>query len=519
MKFKTRTALGIDISTNRINLAVVKRSKKGVELLKAATGAVPEGAIKDGNIQDHSLIAKAIKELKARNKIYTRRTAVSPLITPMLMQILNLPNNFSGSIASFVQDEVRHYAVLSMKNVAIDFCGIKSPNKLGERRVFVVATDGQKIAECADALSGSGLNIDVIEPAATAYIRACYAKKIAERFDENLLFAILHEGILTLCLFKNQSLDFVEIKPLESEILSSDQCFEWVVDKINAVIKFYELKVHDKCDKWQIHFVTDASNETANEKALAAAAKIKHGETFADLYQSSHKIEFNATKLEQAYLDTPIGDTKHAVKPSAVAVGLAMKLLDFPGCGLNVNLLPPETAEVKSARKQALIIANVAAAVFVFMVLCTGFFDLRVKSVNGTIKRIQRTKQGRSIQNLLAEQASLNERINDVTENFDSMNNLLRGTAFVNWCQILNEISSATPRTVRITNLFSEDSSKVIFKGQAVTYESVHLFVEMLNGCEQVRTASLVGTEKDEERGGLITYSIRCSLNEPQGQL
>ena len=519
MKFKTGTALGIDISSNGISLAVVKRSKKGVELLKAATGAVPEGAIKDGNIQDPALIARAIKELKSRNKIYTRRTAVSAVINPMLMQILNLPNNFSAGTARFVQDEVRHYAVLSMKNVAIDFCGIKSPNKVGERRVFVAVTDGQKIGDFAGALSSSGLNIDAIEPAAIAYLRACYAKKIAERFDENLLFAILHENILTLCLFKNQSLDFVETKPLEPEILSSDQCFEWVLDKINAVLKFYELKVHDKCDKWQIHLVIDASNKTAHEKGLSAAAKIKNGETFADLYQSANSVEFNVTTLEQAYLDSPVADTKHPLKPSAVAVGLAMKLLDVTGCGLNVNLLPPETADVKSAKKQALLIANTAAVVFVFMVLCTGFFDLRVKGVNNTIKQIQRTKQGRSIQNLLAEQALLNEKIDDLGENFSSMDNILQGTAFVNWCKILNEISAVTPKTVRITNLLSEDSTKVLFKGQALTYESVHLFVEMLNGCEQIRSASLVGTEKDQERGGLVTYSIRCLLNKPSEQL
>ena len=65
----SKTALGIDISDGRINLALLKQNAKGIELLKAASGPVPDGAVKDGNVEEPVILSKAIKELKTRNKI------------------------------------------------------------------------------------------------------------------------------------------------------------------------------------------------------------------------------------------------------------------------------------------------------------------------------------------------------------------------------------------------------------------------------------------------------------------
>ena len=514
MKLEVKTALGIDISGDRINLALLRKKKNGLELLKTATGPVPDGAIKNGNIEDATVLAKAIKELKTKNKIRARHAALSPVINPMLLQILDLPNDASINVGQFVQNEVKHYAMLSMKKVAMDFYGIKSSGKSGNRRAFVVATDGQKITEFTRALNQAGLNIDAIEPALVAYVRACYAKKIAEKFDQNLLFAIVHEDTLTLCLFKNQILDFVRTKRLEAYKCESDKWFEWIAEEINVVLKFYELEVRDKRDKWEVTLVTSARNESVKEKMELVATKLKEETPFCELSRNGNQVELKVRTLDDAYLDTPVADTAHADKPSVIAVGLAMKLLNFSSCGLNINLLPAEAAEVKSARKHALIIANIAAAVFVLTILSIGVFSIKVKKVNENIKKKQQTQLGCNIQTLLNEQALLNEQVANISENLGGMSAILSAGHFLRWDQILNEIRTTIPKTVRITNLFSDDNSRVLFKGQALSYESIHLFVDMLNSSDHIESASLIGTEKDSELSGLVTYSVSCSLIE-----
>ena len=495
MKLKIKTALGIDISDGRINLVLLKGNNSGVVLLKTASGAVPDGAIKNGNVEDAIALAKSIKELKAKNKIYARHAVFSPVIDPILTQVLDLPNNASGNIGQFVQNEVKHYAVFSMKKVAMDFCGIKSSTKAGNRCVFVVATDSQKIAESAEALNGAGLNIDAIEPASVAYIRACYAKKIAGKFDQNLLFAIVHNDVLTLCLFKNQILDFVKTERLDINTLHPDKCFDWITGKIDEVMKFYEHKVRDKCNRWNINIVADIRDKSIKKKIELWATRL-------------HEAELSFRLLEDAYLDTSIAETELTDKPSAIAVGLAMKLLNFPNSGLNINLLPPETSEVKSEGKRTLVIANIAAVVFLLMILSTGFLGLQTKKINNNIKQKQQSQSGCSMNELV----SLNKQITDISENLSGMSAILSAKSFLRWDQILNEICSTIPKPVQITDISSEDTSKVLFKGQALSYESIHFFVEMLNNSTYIKSASLIGTERDDEESGLVTYSVNCSL-------
>ena len=47
MTIGPKTSLGIDISEHRISVALVKQSKSGIKLVKAADAEVPEGAITD----------------------------------------------------------------------------------------------------------------------------------------------------------------------------------------------------------------------------------------------------------------------------------------------------------------------------------------------------------------------------------------------------------------------------------------------------------------------------------------
>ncbi len=495
----TKTALGIDVSNGRINLALLRGGRNGVELLKAASAPVPEGAIKKGNIEDARVLAKAIKELKTRNKIRSHPTALSFVVNPVLIQILDLPKNIPGNIGQFVRNEVKHCAKLPIKNVVVDFCGIGSSVKLGNRRALVVATDNQRITEVAKALTREGLNIDAVEPASVAYIRACYEKKIAKKFDRNLLFTIVREGILTLCLFRNRTLDFVRTKRLEADKCDPDKCSKWLAGEIYEVLRFYELEVLDKRDKWEVTLTTDIYNEYIKDNIKVLGADIEG-------------VELGVRTSEDAYLDTPVADTNLPDKPSAVAVGLAMKLLNLPGCSLNINLLPPEITEIKSAKKQTLIIANIAAAILFLMILSIGFFNIKVGKVNENIEQKQQKQLGRDIRALLNEQVLLNEQIVNVSEKLNSMNAILRPRFFLRWGQILDGVRLAIPKTVRVTSLSSGDNSKMLLHGQALSYEAVYLFVDMLNTCKHIESAKLIGTKRDSKPRGLVRYSISCSL-------
>ncbi len=80
----SNTALGIDLSADRINLALLEKTKSGIKLLGVASAPMPAGAIKDGNIEDPGLLAKAVRELKTKNKMVSSHSAISLVASPVL---------------------------------------------------------------------------------------------------------------------------------------------------------------------------------------------------------------------------------------------------------------------------------------------------------------------------------------------------------------------------------------------------------------------------------------------------
>ena len=514
MKQQFKNVLGIDISFDQINLALLRKSKNGLKLLKVAGCPVPDGAIKAGNIEDATALAKAIKHLKVKNKIRTNHVALSMVMDPTIMQTMDIPNNAWDDVGQFVRNEIKHCAALSMTKIASDYCGIKSTDKTDKRRAFVVAADSQKITAFVDALNKEGLDVNAVEPFSVAYIRACYAKKIAEKFDQNLVFVILRDNILTLCVFKNQILDFVENEKFEVDRFSCEESFRLIIEKINALLKFYRLKLADECDNWEVDLCVSISDESIKEKMGSLSAKLKTDDLPYSFLQNSSPVEFEFKSLDQAYLDTPVADTKLADKPSAIAVGLAMKLLNVEDCGLNTNLLLPEMVNSKPERKHALIIANIAAAIFLLAVLVIGFLDMQVRNIKESVKEKHGKLLSSEVKSMLNNKDSLDEQIVNTTENFENMSAILNTAFFARWDKVLDEIRYATPKPVRIVNIFSNDGLKIMLKGHALSYESIHLFVRMLNKSEYMKLVSLIGTEKDTESSGLVAYSVSCSLVE-----
>ena len=484
---KSHTALGIEVSDGWITLALLVRKKDGVKLLKAACAPVPDGSVKDGNIKDAAALAKAIKKLKSKNRIKSHRTVFSLVANPTLMQILDLPREARGNARQFVNNEVKHYAVLPIKKAAVDFCGIKASSKSRQQRVLVVATDSQKITAATRALRKEGLNIDVIEPSWIAYTRACYAKKIAGTFDTNRLFANVYDGMLTLSVFRSQRLDFVRTKRIEPFILESEDYHKWLAEEINAVIKFYELKDPNKHNQWRITLVTNISAESVPG-------------TTESLKAGLGPVELEVRTLEHARL--------------TIAVGLAMKLLKVPDCGLNIDLLPPDLIEAKAAEKQTLAAANVAAAIIFLVILSVGFLSAKVNNVNAHVMHNRQTQVSRKTPALLDEQTTLQRQITDLSEKLDLANNTLSTGSTLEWGRILEDIRQVTPKMVRITALRSGDNSRMLLEGQTFSYAAIYLFVDTLGTCRNIESATLVGTEKYRGSDSLVKYSISCSLTQ-----
>ncbi len=506
---RTETALGIDISDKRISLALLKGSKNGVELLASASAPVPDGAIKNGNIENAAVLADAIKTLKNKNRIRTTRSAVSLFTEPVITQIMGVPRPVPSNIGQFVRDQVKHVAVLPANNIALNFCGVAGVGSEASSasRLLVVAADDRKVDEIVKVCTQAGLIVEAIEPPLLAYTRALYPKNIAGKFDSNVLIAILQENSLTLCVFKKQTIDFVRTKGIGKEKTNPDEFCTWLAEQINTVIQFYDVEVPDSCGKWEINVVTDYVQLPQNvEESLKAKV------TSADLQIMTGEDVCNATVVSRP---RKLANSRQSDKPSLAAIGLAMKLLDKDESNLGVNLLPQEIVRLRAAQKGTLITANIATIILLIMALAVTVPTWKIKKLNESIshKQVNLSQEART---LSEKRASVDKKIDTVDNKLDQINMILDSHRDTAWPDLLNDIGKGIPKTVCITRLYGVTNSGMSLKGLALSNEAIYLFADMLNKSEHIDLASIAGTKKN--KNGFISYEINCALARGKGK-
>lgn len=495
-----KIALGIDISAGKINLALLKQTAEGVELLKAVSTDVPPGAISDGNVKDPAALARAIKELQAANKIRKSRSVVSLVAKPAITQIIDLPKNMPGNVGQYIRSEVKHCAILPSKNIALDFCGIGSSGIIEGGRAFVVAADNEKIMETTKALSQAGVGVEAVEPAVVACARALYTKRIAGKYDSNVLIAVVRDTVVTVCVFKSQNLDFIRTRDIGKDILQSAQTVEHFVEEIAAIIQFYEMETRADPEKWQLGVVLERAGGDCPDIAKALKASLGN-------------VDVQLSTPESVYQDSPVTASAQTEKPSITAIGLAMKLLETPQPNLRINLLPAEVAELSSTKTVALVTANAAVAVVIVMMLVAGALSLKLKKANEAIAALGQ----HDTQALIEEQQMICGQIDTLSEKFEKMNLVLASETSAGWHHILDDIRKNTPKTLCISRLFSRSPSEVFLEGKALSYETINVFVNMLGKSSYIDSVSLIETEKGDNAAGFVTYSVSCSLKVNKG--
>jgi len=501
---KNSVALGIDISTERISLALLKKTKKKIILLKSASTAVPKGIIVDGNIKNPAALAKFLKNLLVKNRIRSPQTAVCLVANPVVIQIMDLPKNTPANTTQYIQSEVKHCPVLPGKDVAFDFCRISSSANNETARVFVVAAENNKVLETARAFTGAGINIRAIEPAAIACARTLYSKKIARKYESNILLCAFHDNLTNLCVFKNEGLDFIRSRNIDSKTLKSAENVDALAEEIDAIIQFYSIEVPDSAEKWELVLCLDKSPDSVEKISERLKARFSN-------------VDVHIISPQNLLDSTSVTANKKQAGVSATALGLAMKLLDTTTQKIKVNLFPQQVTEVNTTAKFALTTASIAAAVLIIMFGIVGLINLRLMKTKKLTNKIQQEQPAANTQTLMAERESIAQQIEAISDEISEINQFLYPDKPDNWIEILDGIRKSTPKALRITELVSDESFTVTLRGQALAYDAVYLFADLLGKFELIDTATVAETEKSSDYSSMVSYCINVSLAANKG--
>ncbi|MGA2093784.1 MAG: pilus assembly protein PilM, partial [Sedimentisphaerales bacterium] len=510
MKFdlNSKQAVGIDISQEHISIVLLKTGPKGPELVKSVFAPIPEGAIKDGNIADSKLLSKTIRDLRHRNRIWTRQASVSLFGRPVVTQIMDMPKPVPTNIRQFVQNEVKNCVALPSRDITLDFCGIGSAKKTAEKRVFVVAAESEKIVELIRVCDKAGFTVESAEPALVAYLRAIHEQKITGKSKSNILVAMLRGKSLTLCVLKNGEIDFIRNKETAENSQDAGDVNNRLAGELSEVVRFYDVEDSENTGKWEITIFIDSARQAGGtEEYLKSKIQAK---------------QLQVRTLEDACLDTSVAVLATAKrednpgasgKPSPVAIGLATRLLMQKPNEIRINMLPQEIVKHRETQRDVLVAANVIAGVLLVMLLAINAFAFMIERATSHTISKKTIVSERNTESMILQNQQLEEKIQLLTSRLERIGQISESHSDVNWVQVFEEIRKATPGSVRISTLASPDGSRIQIEGLAMSNDAVNLFVGLLGKSKSITSVTLLDAHKHNEQSQVVAYQISCKLN------
>jgi Tfp pilus assembly protein PilN len=511
----SKQAVGIDISQERISIVVLKSGPKGPELVKSVDAMMPAGAIKDGNIADGKLLAKTIRDLRHRNRIWTRQAAVSLFARPIVTQIIDMPKPAPTNIRQFVQNEVKNCVVLPGRDITLDFYGLGSAKKGAEKRLFVVAAQSEKLTGLIKVCADGGFTAEAVEPDIVAYLRAIGEQKITGKSKRNVLVAMLRGNSLTLCVLKNGEIDFIRNKESSENSQDAGDLMNrladppsarsrQLADELSEVVRFYDIEDSENTGKWELAVFIDRRGRAKEIEELLKSNP--------DLYGRAGQIQVRT--LEDACLDTGvIVSASSAEKPSPVAIGLAIRLLGRQSAEAGLNLLPQEVVKRREAKRDVLIAANVIAVMLLVMLLAINLFSFMIQRATSNAISKKAVVAECDTESMVLQNQRLEEKVQSLTSRLERIKQIPESHSDVNWVQVLDEIRKATPGSVRISKLSSADGARIQIEGLAMSNDAVNLFVGLLEKSKMITSVTLLDAHKYNEQSQVVAYQIRCKLN------
>lgn len=491
-----KTALGIDICKNAVSFALLHKKGPRIELVRAGSMPLEPSVVSDGIVQDPAALVRVLRHLKIAGPFTRSNTVLTLCAEPILLQILNPPDSSPGEVRKFIQNEIKQYAVLPLKNIEVDYCGLKSSGP-GAKKVLVGAAKSEHLSAAINAIEKGSIDVNAVEPAVTAFIRICYNKVIKTAGEKNVMLLLVRDDTLNLCVFEKQRLEFLRTKKFEASLAVSDRQSDWLKDEIESVIRFYEIERETKAQGWQIIIASCPENNCS----VQIAGEIRN-------LIARQDIEITAFNNSLTDVET---DDNSLVPP--VAAGAAMKLLDEGWSGIKLNLLPKEIISIKKSKKEMLIIANVAACLLVLLLVQNIFMSRKSMRVNRDICAAKQKYLMAKMVGLAESEREINMKTTLAASELDAISKAVDDKRWHNWGSLLAELADVTPRTILIKNLRKDNDNTVKIDGLAVSFEAVDSFIGLLQRSGQIASASIVSAGQDTKSGnGLVDYSIACSL-------
>ncbi|WP_432484025.1 type IV pilus assembly protein PilM [Kineococcus esterisolvens] len=184
-----RTAIGLDIGTSGVRAAELSFGKGGITLEKFGQVAVPEGAVRDGEVVDRSAVVDALKALWKGSGFSGRKVALGVANQRVVVRQVDLPWMTEAELKSSLPLQVQDYLPMPVEDCVIDFHAVEEIRQEDTRllRGLLVAASREMVMSNVAAVQAAGLRPMSVDLSSFAVLRAVGRPHAADVATEAIL--------------------------------------------------------------------------------------------------------------------------------------------------------------------------------------------------------------------------------------------------------------------------------------------------------------------------------------------
>jgi type IV pilus assembly protein PilM len=170
-----RTAVGLDIGTSGVRAAELTFGKGPATLQRFGQVALPQGAVRDGEVLDPQLVADAIKHLWATAKFSTKNVVLGVANQKVIVRQVDLPWMPGDELRKSLGLQVQDFLPIPIEQAILDYYPISEVTAEGGNRmlrVLVVAASRDMVFTALDAVKRAGLRATQVDLTPFAVLRA-----------------------------------------------------------------------------------------------------------------------------------------------------------------------------------------------------------------------------------------------------------------------------------------------------------------------------------------------------------
>jgi type IV pilus assembly protein PilM len=195
---KANLAVGLDISTNSVKVAEISIGRGDPVLSNLGIVHIPEGVIRDGEVEDGVTLAESLKELWGITGIKEKSVTLGIANQRVIVRPIELPYMEKEELDSALRFQVQEFIPIPIEDAILDFDIIEEFMTAEEERmltVLLVAAHKDMIQSFMEVLKAAGLGTGAIDLKAFAIPRSLIPVTVLQAgYEENEAVCLVNVG-------------------------------------------------------------------------------------------------------------------------------------------------------------------------------------------------------------------------------------------------------------------------------------------------------------------------------------